>query len=547
MKSYLTPLLKSAIKSLGVEREVQIALERPRNPDHGNLSTNVAMSLAKELKGNPRQIAQSIIDALEVDPQLLPKIELAGPGFINFSFSADFYTRRIAELAAKNRATLGANESGAGRKVNVEYLSANPTGLLHLGHGRNAALGDTIANILQWNGYEVTREYYFNNAGNQMRKLADSVYARYRQLLGEADFEFPADGYHGEYIRSIAEEIDRSYGNSLIEPTKSNMDTFRRCAEEWCFTRINDTVKRMGISHDIFFNEDGLYRDGSLEAILDYMFEQELVYKKDGAIWFALSKLGLSEDRPAVKSSGEPTYRLPDIAYHCDKLSRGFDRVIDILGADHAAEIPDVKAMVGALGLDSDKIEPIIYQFVTLSEDGQQVKMSKRSARMFTLDDLLEEVGTDVARFFFVMRNNNTPLDIDLDLAKDQTEKNPVLYLQYAHARISSLMRKAEEKGIELQKEVEWSLLQEEREINLIGQLLRFEEVIARAADVLEPVIITEYLRDAATEFHRFYHDCPILPAEAPLRNARLHLAELTRVVIHNGLQVLGISAPEKM
>lgn len=555
MKSYLTPFLQNALQTIcepfGVEIPHDITLEIPRNAEHGDLSTNVAMSLAKTLKKNPRELATSLVEALKnlTDSRVVTDISIAGAGFINFTFAKDFYGQRLAEIA-KQGENLGKNERGRGIRANVEYVSANPTGLLHVGHGRNAAIGDTLANILAWNGYDVTREYYFNNAGNQMNNLARSIHTRYLQVF-DSSVPFSEDDkglYHGEYIKEIAQILASQHGEKLKEATEDNLTICRKAGEEWCFATIRATMKRMNIHHDEYFNEDSLYSDGKVQDTLNLLRAKDLVYEKDGATWLALSKMGMTDDRVIIKSSGEPTYRLPDIAYHHDKLARRkFDLVVDIFGADHIATIPDVMAAVEALGEDKSKVRVVIHQFVTLMKDGEIVKMSKRTGRAYTLDDLLEELGEDVTRFFFIMRGISTHLEFDLNLAEEQSEKNPVFYLQYAHARIASILRTAEERGVKISDTAETSLLQHPSEIDLIKYVLRFSEVLERAADSLEPQIIAEYLREVAAAFHKFYHDCRILGEEERLMQARFVLLKAAKTVLKNGLTVLGISAPEKM
>jgi arginyl-tRNA synthetase len=556
MKHYLEPFIRTALEALGVEHASTLAItvEVPRQAEHGDLSTNVAMVLAKSLKSNPRQIAQNLVAELErlVDPELVPRVEVAGAGFINVTFTPKFYAMQLASLLEQGE-QLGRSTKGAGRKTNVEYVSANPTGLLHVGHGRNAAVGDTIANILAWNGYDVTREYYFNNAGNQMTNLGRSVYLRYVEALDPEGKPFPTPEqddslYRGDYIRDIAQELVARYDAALAEPTEDNLTTCRKAGEQWCFAAIDRTMQKMGIKHDVMFNEDSLYTDGKVEQTLAELRKRGVVYEKDGATWLALSKMGLNDDRVIIKSTGEPTYRLPDIAYHYDKLhNRGFDYVVDIFGADHIATIPDVMAAVEALGEDKSKVRVVIYQFVTLVNNGEAVKMSKRTGRGYTLDDLIEEFGADVTRFFFIMRGTGTHLEFDIALAAEQSEKNPVFYLQYAHARICSVLRTAEERGVQVSASADLTVLVHPSELELIKILLRFTEVVERAADSLEPQTIAEYLREAAAAFHKFYHDCRILGEAETLMQARFALAKATQIVLKNGLTILGISTPEKM
>jgi arginyl-tRNA synthetase len=557
MKSYLTPILRDAVLALAVDADSMLesipdwTLEVPRNADHGDLSTNVAMTLAKSLKRNPRELAMELMNALEsrVDRGIVTSMSIAGAGFINFTFAKNFYALRLADLV-KQGDNIGRNERGRGIRANVEYVSANPTGLLHVGHGRNAAIGDTLANILAWNGYDITREYYFNNAGNQMNNLARSVHTRYRQLF-DAAVEFSEDDkglYHGEYIREIAQMLATEHGNALLEASEANLALCRKAGEEWCFASIRRTMQRMNIHHDVYFNEDSLYTDGKVKDTTELLRANNVVYEKDGAIWLALSRMGMTDDRVIVKSSGEPTYRLPDIAYHHDKLSRRkFAMVVDVFGADHIATIPDVMAAVAALGEDKSKVRVVLHQFVTLMKDGEQVKMSKRTGRSYTLDDLLEEVGEDVARFFFIMRGVSTHLEFDLSLAEEQSEKNPVFYLQYAHARIASVLRQAEERGVVITENADTTLLEHPSELELVKLLLRFEETVIRAADVLEPQVIAEFLREVAAAFHKFYHDCRVLGEEDGIMQARFVLLGAAKTVLRNGLAILGITAPEKM
>jgi arginyl-tRNA synthetase len=583
MKQFLLPFIEQSLEALrarghAIPSDVAVSLEVPRQADHGDLSTNVAMMLAKALKSNPRQIASELVQELQsrLDPALVPRVEIAGAGFINVGFSDAFYASQLASMLVSgeytgenfgrnNRGRLvgAAGATGSAARANVEYVSANPTGLLHVGHGRNAAVGDTIANILAWNGYDVTREYYFNNAGNQMNNLGKSVHKRYLEVLDPQAHPFPSDDeslYRGEYIREIAAELASQHGSELVEPSSDNLMRCRKAGEHWCFASIGETMKRLNIKHDTHFNEDSLYTDGKVEETIGELRSRGKVYEKDGATWLALSQMGLSDDRVIVKSSGEPTYRLPDIAYHYDKLhNRKFDLVVDIFGADHIATIPDVLAAVETLGEDKNKVRVVIHQFVTLTKDGEAVKMSKRTGRSYTLDDLIAEFGPDVTRFFFIMRGVGTHLDFDLGLAAEQSEKNPVFYLQYAHARICSILRTAEERGVTLEASADananagadaaqdLTLLTHPSELDLIKILLRFAEVVERAGESLEPQSIAEYLREAAAAFHKFYHDCRILGEEERLMRARFALAKAAQIVLFNGLTILGVSTPEKM
>ncbi|MBI3258613.1 MAG: arginine--tRNA ligase [Ignavibacteriae bacterium] len=547
MYDYIIKPFETALKTIGVEDVSILAFDIPKVAAHGDLSTNIAMLLAKKLGKPPRTIAQEIIEKLSFEAGIVSNFEIAGAGFINVRFGAGYYELALTQIS-KQHGDYGRTTTGKGLKVNVEYVSANPTGLLHIGHGRNTAIGDTVANLLEWTGHEVTREYYFNNAGNQMNNLALSIRARYHHKAGESDFPFPEDGYHGTYIQLIADEIWELHGSSLLDDSKETLELFRSAGEKWCFAAIMRTLDKMNVKQDVYYNEDSLYTTGKVKKVIEDLGVAGLSYDKDGAIWIALSKIDEKlTDRVIVKSSGEPTYRLPDIAYHRDKIERGFDLIIDILGADHIATIPDVMAGVKALGLDSSKIKVLIYQFVTLTENGEQVKMSKRTGKSYTLDDLIEELGADVVRFFFIMRGINTHLEFDLSLAREQSDRNPVFYLQYAHARISSIFANAAGKEISTLGNVNFSLLNHTAEWQLIRSLQRFPEAIKRASNQLEPQMIVEYLREVASSFHTFYHECPIVRAEENLRSARFKLLEITRIVLNNGLKILGISAPDKM
>lgn len=539
-------IFSEGLKELAVSDPSLLQFETPNNPEHGDLSTNIAMKLAKQLKKKPLDIANELIEILSYDSRQIHSIKAINPGFINIKFTNQYFLDCFKELAQKGT-EIGRLNIGKNKKVNIEFLSANPTGLLHLGHGRNAAIGDTIANILQWCGYEVTREYYFNNAGNQMNNLAKSIYARHRQLLGELDFPFPEDGYFGDYIKDIAQNIIENHKDRFKENTAENLNEIRKIGEKYCFDKIIATSKHLGVHHDVYFNEDSLYSSGETQDTIKALKEKGLIYEKDSASWLSYTKLGMKEDRVIIKSSGEPTYRLPDIAYHLNKLKRGFDIIIDVLGSDHIASAPDVIRAVEALGYDSSKIKILFYQFVTLTEAGEQVKMSKRSGKSYTLDELLEEVGADVVRFFLLMRASTTHLEFDLALAKEQSEKNPVFYLQYAHARICSILANAQEKGMEIDPKPDYSNLQTKEELALIKEILNFEDKMELAASKLETNILTEYLRNLAALFHQFYHNCRIIDADAQLFQARINLALTTKNILFNGLKILGISAPEKM
>lgn len=544
---FVEKIFKSSIAQIVGEQYVHLVrFETPKNPNFGDISTNIAMVLAKDIKQNPRQIAQNIVKYLDFDENIVERISIDGPGFINLKLSNQFFASELDKVFDVGE-QYGKSTIGSNLRVNVEYVSANPTGLLHLGHGRNACIGDSIANLYEFLGYEVVREYYFNNAGRQMQTLSESIFARYQQIAFDSNFPFPEDGYYGEYIIDIAKELYSKFGDALKEKNEENLSICRKFGEEWCFAKIKKTLEKLHIHHDVFYNEDFLYTEGKIKELLDDFARMGLTYEKDGAIWLRLSKISQFEDRVIVKSTGEPTYRLPDIAYHREKFRRNFDLIIDVFGADHISTVPDVLAGLEALGYDKNKIKVVIHQFVTLMENGTQVKMSKRSGKSYTLDELIDEVGPDVVRFFFLMRGVSTHLEFDLNLAREQSEKNPVFYLQYAYARICSIFDTAKDRGIQFNPTISCSALIEPQEINLIKTLLLFPEIIKLSAEKLEPQILAGYLKDVATAFHSFYHDCRIIGSEEPLLSARFKLALVTRNVLRNGLKILGVSAPKRM
>jgi arginyl-tRNA synthetase len=550
MKKYLANKVNEALHKLSYNGVVQLTFDKPKLETHGDITTNIAMLIAKSAKKNPRTVAQEIVDALDMESKFISKVEIAGPGFINFKFTEEFFSSQISEVL-QQLDNFGKTNIGAGRKTQVEYVSANPTGPLSVGHGRQAAIGDTIANLLAWSGFEVTREYYYNNAGRQMRMLAESTYARYRQLF-DSSYVFPEDGYQGDYIREIADDLRKDQGDSIVSlASEEALTVCKQFAERKLFESIKKVLAKMGVIHDVFFNEDSLYSEGKIKEVIEEFRKKGLAYDQEGAVWLKTTALGLEQDRVIVKSTGEPTYRLPDIAYHREKFRRGFDLIVDVFGADHIATIPDVLAGIKALGYDPEKVKVVIHQFVTLMRDGEQVKMSKRLANFVTLDELIDEVGSDAVRFFFLMRSTSSHLEFDLNLAKEQSEKNPVYYLQYAHARIASIIRFAESEGIfnssNFDAEINYSLLKEPAEIALTKLLLDFPETVSSCALSLEPHHLTTYLHDVATAFHKFYHEHRVVIPEKDLSKARIALCLASKTVLANGCKILGISAPEKM
>ncbi len=530
-------LLYEALNNLDFPQK-EIKVSPSKNPEFGDLSSSIPLMLAKDLNQNPMDIAKTIQDSMDVDTDLIKEISISNPGFINFRISNNYYYNILKEILSDNN--FGKTDYGNGKTANVEFVSANPTGPLTVGHGRNAVLGDVVSNILEWNGYSVTREYYFNDAGRQMRMLSDSVESRYFEELGK-DFNFPEDGYEGSYINDIAKDIINQHGDQL----ESGDILFKKIPEQNIFTHIKKTLKDLGITFDEFSNEKTFYDNGDIDKLLEELKSKNLIYEKDGATWFKTSALGKEQDRVFIKSSGEPTYRVPDTAYHRNKIERNYDLIIDVFGADHMDTYPDVLVALEALGLNTNHINVLLYQFVTLLRDGEKIKMSTRKANFITLDELIDEVGADVVRYFFVMRGSNTHLNFDLDLAADQSDKNPVYYLQYAHARICNIIKRNDENENTIDYNPE--LLEHDLEIDLLKKLEQFPIIVRSALDSLEPQSVANYLQEIAGKFHKYYANCRIIGEEKELTQSRIALIGATKNVINNGLSLLGITAPEKM
>jgi arginyl-tRNA synthetase len=554
----LISLVRQAIESAQASSDLPafeppaIAIERPKNLEFGDYSTNVAMQTARLAKMAPLKIAELIVKHTPAC-DFLSKVEVAPPGFINFTLSDAWLAGQVATIEAA-RAAFGNSKAGRGRKAQVEFVSANPTGPLTIGHAWGAVLGDAIANLLAATGWDVTREYYFNNGGRQMRLLGESLRARCLELLGDQP-AIPEDGYRGDYLRWVAAALYAEHGVSLAS---KELDFFRTKAVDAIFANIRSTLSRMGIHFDVYYNELDLYENGQIDAAIDALTHGDYAYQKDGATWLRASDLGLKQDRVIVKSSGEPTYRMPDIAYHVEKLRRGFDYVVDIFGADHHATWPDVLAGVRALGYDTAAIKVIIHQFITLLRDGQEVKMSTRRGEFVTIDALLDELttpsipGQDVMRFTLLTRSPDSSMTFDLDLAVKQSSENPVYYVQYGHARICSILRKAAEEGFTPAHYAtgDLRLLTHPAELKLLRRMVALPEVVADAAAQLAPHQLSHYAQGLATDFHAFYRDCRVvspIPAERELSCARLRLSEAARIVLGRVLHLIGVTAPERM
>jgi arginyl-tRNA synthetase len=542
IEPYLKQKINIALDKLTLPA-IDFSFDIPKIEAHGDISINIAMQLAKNLKKKPREIADAILKNLDLEDEWITKTEVAGPGFLNFFYSPNLLHQVVSDILYEGE-NFGKHLIGKGKYAQVEFVSANPTGPLTIGHGRQAVLGDTLANFLKWIGYKITREYYFNNAGRQMRILGESVRLRYLELLKEK-IEFPEDYYQGNYIRDIAQELINQYGYSLKQKPKS--DIFKDTAERLIFEDINSTLSRLGIVFDIYFNEKDLYDNGAVDEVINELKRKNLAYEKDNALWFRTTKFGQDKDRVIVKSSGEPTYRLPDIAYHRTKFERNFDLIVDLFGADHIATYPDVLAGIQALGYDDSRVKVLIHQFVTLFEGDEKVKMSTRKANFITLDELVDEVGADVTRWFFLMRSMDSHLNFDLTLAKTESDENPVYYNQYAHARICSILRNAKEKNLDTKEQAILKHLQNDYEFQLIKKLMELPKIILRCATEFSPHLLTQYMSDVSSAFHKFYTECWVLTNDIQLSKARLALCQATKQVLANGFQILGVSAPERM
>ena len=538
----LNELMESFIKDYLKENKINFS-DWNINPNaqkgYGDYSSNIALKLTKELKRSPIEIAEEIV-CHDYSTEEIFSLSASKPGFVNFHVSNKYYNKVLNQILIEK--DFFGREKKHAKKANVEFVSCNPTGPLTVGHGRQAILGDMISNILTWKGYNVTREYYYNDAGKQMRILAESCYAKYASHVG-IEFKEPKNGYVGEYLDKIAVKILNKYGSNL-----SKDDTvFRTFTEQEIFKDITKSLESLGIKFDTFSKEGSYYKNGSIDNVLSTLKEKNLTYKKDGAVWFKTSELGKEEDKVLVKSSGEPTYRLPDIAYHVDKVDRGFDLIVDVFGADHIDTYPDVILGLKCLDKKTDHIKVVIHQFVTIKKGGEIVKMSTRKANFITLDELNDELNTDVIRYFFIMRGANSHLDFDLDLAKDESEKNPVYYLQYANARISNLLTRFE-KEINKNFKADLNKLVEKDEISLIKLLSEFPKKMEDISTSLEPRKLATYLEEVAAGYHKFYGNHMVINHDdLDTSFARKKLCEATQIILKNGLSILGISAPDRM
>ncbi len=594
MKAHLHALIAQALQSLRqdgllpVDAPASIPLERSRERIHGDFASTVALALAKTARRSPRELAERIKTALPPSAHVA-RVEIAGPGFINFFLTPTAYQAVVGEILARGE-RYGRDELGGGRRVQVEFVSANPTGPLHVGHGRGAAFGATVANLLEAVGYQVHREYYVNDAGRQMNILATSLWLRYLEHCGER-FPFPSNGYRGEYVRDIAARLYAEHGGayvvaatqifrnlppdevrdengSLVAPgdKEAHIDALVERARtllgdhryrylfelglNTILDDIRDDLREFGVVYEEWYSERALAKSGAVDKVIQRLRDTGHAYEQDGALWFRSSAFGDEKDRVLERENGQTTYFASDIAYHLEKFERGFERVIDVWGADHHGYVPRVKAALRALGEDSDRLDVLLVQFAILYRNGERAQMSTRSGEFVTLRELRREVGNDAARFFYVMRKSEQHLDFDLDLAKSQSRDNPVYYIQYAHARVCSVLRQLRDKGLprdEARGLAHLARLTEPHEEALLVALSRYPEVVETAALQHEPHQLAHYLRELANAFHAYYNEHRVLVPDDALRDARLNLSLATRQVIKNGLQLLGVSAPEVM
>jgi arginyl-tRNA synthetase len=554
MKQKLTGLLEKSIQA-GIDARLlppvapsHIEVELTKDPGHGDYASNIAMVLASQVKKNPREIAKILSEGIEDCEGLLEKVEIAGPGFLNF-FIREGALTTLLDTVDRQGEHYGSSNVGQGRRVQVEFVSANPTGPLHIGHARGAVVGDVMANILAATGYQVFREYYINDSGNQMNNLGKSVLLRYRELLGET-VEFPEGCYRGDYIRDLAAELVKRDGDRhLHEKQDELIRPFTDYAAGSILKGIKEDLRLFGVVFDLYFSERELYRDDGVGKLLRTLQEKDFIYREGEALWFRTTAFGDEKDRVVIRQNGEPTYFAADIAYHRNKFLRGFETVIDIWGADHHGYIPRMSAAVQALGYDQDALKVILIQLVNLLRDGKPAAMSTRSGEFVTLHEVVDEVGKDAARYNFLMRRSDSHLDFDLELAKRQSNENPVYYVQYAHARICSILRMAAERGVAVPEygQVDAGLLKLPEEIDLIKTITRFPEVVEGAARTLEPHRLTFYLNDLAAIFHSYYNKNKVLSDDGALSGARLFLVRSVLTVLKNALNMLGVSTPEKM
>ncbi|MDK9852644.1 arginine--tRNA ligase [Staphylococcus equorum] len=524
----------------------EIKIEIPKDKSNGDYSTNIAMVLTKIAKRNPREIAQAIVDNLDTTKAKVEKVAIAGPGFINFYLDNSYLTAIISEAMDKGD-KFGHTEEANGKSILVEYVSANPTGDLHIGHARNAAVGDTLSNILEAAGYQVTREYYINDAGNQITNLARSIEARYFEALGDDSFEMPEGGYHGKDIINIGKDLADKQPELKDLSEDERIKTFRQLGVDYEMEKLRTDLSDFNTHFDSWFSETSLYEKGEIKKVLDKMTDLGYTYEQDGATWLRTTDFRDDKDRVLIKKDGNYTYFLPDIAYHFDKIERGNDVLINLFGADHHGYINRLKASLETFGVEKDRLEIQIMQMVRLMQDGQEVKMSKRTGNAITLREIMDEVGVDAARYFLTMRSPDTHFDFDMELAKQESQDNPVYYAQYAHARICSILKQAEERGIKPSKEADYSYITNAKAIDLLKKIAEFETMIESSAVQRAPHRITNYIQELASHFHKFYNAEKVLTDDVEKTTALIALINAVKITMHNALDLVGVNAPESM
>ena len=537
-----------AAGELSFDELPDFVIEAPREKSHGDFAANLALLLARPARQSPRNIATAIVRHIEMPQPGVARIEVAGPGFINFTLDSSWLLPVLPAVLAEDE-HYGWSNTGQGMRVQVEFVSANPTGLLHMGNARGAALGDTIANLLIAAGYEVAREFYINDAGNQIENFGLSLEARYLQALGQ-EADIPPDGYHGQDLVDTVQRFIERYRDKYLDADPTlRREMLVRFALEEKLAAIRQVLDDFGVVYDMWFSEQSLHDSGAVGRAIADLEQAGYIYEKDGALWFKATRFGDDKDEVVVRKNGLPTYFAADIAYHRNKFERGFERVINIWGADHHGHVARLKGALQALGYDPARLEVVLMQLVRLYQGGEVLRMSKRTGQYITLNELIEEVGRDAARYFFVMLKSDSHLEFDLDLARSQSADNPVYYVQYAHARICSILRLAQERGLTVPpaREADLTLLKEPAEVELIKQVANLPETVAGAAQALEPHRLTRFAHDLASLFHSFYTSCRVLADEPEIRKARLVLVEATRITLRNVLHLLGVTAPERM
>lgn len=547
VKQTLVEEIEASIKKAKLANDIpEIKIEIPKDVKNGDYSTNIAMVLTKIAKRNPREIAQAIVDHLDASKAHVKKVDIAGPGFINFYLDNQYLTDIIPEAIQKGD-QFGKAEESKNKNILLEYVSANPTGDLHIGHARNAAVGDTLANILIAAGYHVTREYYINDAGNQISNLARSIETRFFEALGDDSHEMPEDGYNGKDIVEIGKDLADKHPEIKDYSDDECLKTFRQLGVDYEMSKLKKDLSDFNTHFDNWFSETSLYEKGEIKEVLAKMNELGYTYEADGATWLRTSDFKDDKDRVLIKKDGNYTYFLPDIAYHFDKVQRGNDILIDLMGADHHGYINRLKASLETFGVDSDRLEIQIMQMVRLMQNGEEVKMSKRTGNAITLREIMDEVGVDAARYFLTMRSPDTHFDFDMELAKEQSQDNPVYYAQYGHARICSILKQAKEQGIDISTDVDFSKITNEKAIELLKKVAEFEPTIESAADSRAPHRMTNYIQDLASHFHKFYNAEKVLTDDIEKTKAHIALVEAVRITLNNALALVGVSAPESM